>query len=882
MKNMMKRCFAVMMVLVLCLSLLPINVFAAENVQGYCNDCKKETVLLADKSGYICSSCMNDNVTVTTPEEKPEPEEPVCPHEKTYATYNWRENNHTLTCTSCEKVVATEAHSYDNNGYCVCGAKAPAHEHNYVDGKCAECGAEEPKPEEHVHSWKYTPDHYNYFTHVKTCSTCGATVTEKCTETIVYDPWAGGQVRKCTLCNYWVDSVHEHVWTLKANEDGTHTYTCTDQSCGMERTEECKLKASADAASVACEVCGWVKYNDGTPGTGTDNTCKDGEHEFSTTGTNVSEYRHVVTCLKCGMKNEEACTQGELKDANGKIVSHYCTVCGKTTSVKGENYCDDWKEHDWQTKKEELSEDGKSVLTTQTCIKCGAVQITDICNSPAKVTVHYVYEDSKVEFASDSQSVIKGTYYKFESPESTIEGYEPEVAIVSGTSLEGKDEDIYVVYKKVTPAPTLTIHYHYFNGPNAGKEVTGDYTAQVKAGEEYAVESYPAPLGYYIEKGKETVTGKMGQGNTEETVKYYLEDFTWTIRYVDEKGEELKTSTVIPYTVETVKGLTAPANPEVFGYEVKTVDVTNPNPYELGNVVGKVVYAPIEYKWTINYVDENGNPMEGMPTRVIPFDITSIKTLEGVESPTKSGYTADKTFVEAPTELGDVTVNVVYSLSNDFNLTVVHRYVALDGTVREETQVLGQYKIGDTYTTEPKNEEGYTLSAAPDNASGTFGAEDVNVIYVYTADEPDEPDEPEQPETPDSRPPEERPEERPEDPEEPDPEDPVPPVPPETPEQPETPVTPDPVEIDEPQVPLVEAPELPEETVQPEEPIVVDEPQLPLGELPEEVEIEDPSVPLADVPQTGDVSGAWLAGAALPACSLGLILCMKKREGEED
>ena len=103
-----------------------------------------------------------------------------------------------------------------------------------------------------------------------------------------------------------------------------------------------------------------------------------------------------------------------------------------------------------------------------------------------------------------------------------------------------------------------------------------------------------------------------------------------------------------------------------------------------------------------------------------------------------------------------------------------------------------------------------------------------------------------------------------------DPTDPTNPTNPTDPTDPTDPINPtDPtVEIDVPNVPLGDLPEVPDEAVE------IDAPDVPLAELPGvpegTVEIDAPAVPLGDVPQTGEASTAmWLA--VLLACGMGLV-----------
>ncbi|EAH3984728.1 internalin, partial [Listeria monocytogenes] len=81
----------------------------------------------------------------------------------------------------------------------------------------------------------------------------------------------------------------------------------------------------------------------------------------------------------------------------------------------------------------------------------------------------------------------------------------------------------------------------------------------------------------------------------------------------------------------------------------------------------------------------------------------------------------------------DVTVNYVYK-ANDYTLTSTYK----DAQGKElKTPVIDsqKYHIRDTYTTTGATIPGYTLVAAPANQSGTFGAANVTVNYVYKADD---------------------------------------------------------------------------------------------------------------------------------------------------
>ena len=795
-----------------------------ENKSETSNCCKAEIV---EKGGQ--KICLNCGYPVASTEKPSEPEH-VCDYDK-------------------------------ETDRCECGKLNPEHVHDFGEDNKCRCG------EQHEHDWKYTPEYYEYFTHTKYCASCGEKVKEACTKSVVTE--YGQKISKCNLCNYWNEPYveHEHKWdTWVPDEKGHHVQKCTDPTCKAEREEECQPEARPDG-TVVCPTCGWVKFDDGKPGV--DDQCKDG-HTLGNVYTSNGDYSHSVECMVCHTKVTQRCEMDTLY-IDGKPVTHYCNICGQQKPIYGDVYCKDENGHKFEETNQVLSEDGKSVLTTQTCKICGLVKIQEICHSPSTVIVHYVYADGKQALPDATQSVIAGMPYLITSP--TIEGYTPDKTIISGTCEDGKGAEFTVTYTKVDTY-TLTVKYEV----EGGQEVLPTHTEQVKAGAEYNVKS-PELFGYTPEW--ESVSGTMPASDKTVTVKYTPTEYKWTIKYVDENDKELHKLFVQPYTINTVKGLTLPDIPDVEGYKVKTTSLPMPDPEKLGDVEGKVVYIPDDvvtytltikyefvgggevfeayvaqleageaynvpskellgytpekeivsgtmpaadekvtvkytldkYTWTINYVDENGDPMEGVQTHTQSFDVTNIKDLKAVTSPVVEGYTANTLTVAAPSVLDNRTDTVTY----------VHNA---------------------NVPSEPTN---------PGGGGGGGGTTPTPPVDDPT-DVPD-PD--------------------------------VPLVP--GPDEPDTPVTPDPgpgdVDIDDPDVPLAPNPDVPGDVDIPDTDVPTtskpNNPSKPAVKNPAPqtstlTEIEDEDVPLAAVPQTGDNSGAWIAAAILAAC--GLVVLGKKRE----
>ena len=233
------------------------------------------------------------------------------------------------------------------------------------------------------------------------------------------------------------------------------------------------------------------------------------------------------------------------------------------------------------------------------------------------------------------------------------------------------------------------------------------------------------------------------------------EEHTLTIyyRYFDENGEVMGDAGQVakPFVGSFKEGevysVASPAAPAGYARETGMDTVTGTMAGD--DEVRTVKYEIVTYTWTINYVDENGNPMEGMETYTKTFTVNDIETLEAVTSPTKEGYTADQLVVAAPTALGNFEVTV-------------------------------------TYTATPAPSESPAPSQTPTPIPTPAPSQPVEIEEPETPlgplpEEPEEPVEVEEPETP------------------------LGPLP-ELPEDPEVPV-----EVEEPETPLGPLPELPEQ-----------------------------------------------------------------------
>lgn len=173
----------------------------------------------------------------------------------------------------------------------------------------------------------------------------------------------------------------------------------------------------------------------------------------------------------------------------------------------------------------------------------------------------------------------------------------------------------------------------------------------------------------------------------------------------------------------------------------------------------------------------------------------------------------------------DVELTFTYT-PIDYTLTVIHSYLNEAGNAEVDQVTVNdgvKYHINDKYTTSALARTGFSLSSTTPAASGTFGAGNITVTYVYRATPTPPPEETQ------SQPPESQ------------------------------------QVIEDPEVPLVEEPDL-----------EIDEPEIPLDEEPE-IELDDPDIPLADVPQTGDESLFWTFCAVTSGAGLLFLALMDQK-----
>ena len=273
-----------------------------------------------------------------------------------------------------------------------------------------------------------------------------------------------------------------------------------------------------------------------------------------------------------------------------------------------------------------------------------------------------------------------------------------------------KEEDL----KKDKDQVTVTVKYV----DEDGISIADVQTNRLFPGAEYTVTADEI-TGYTFKEADKDMSGTIGEEGIEITLTY-ARNYSLTVVHRYGEVEETVTDETVYHTGDAYT--TASVARE--GYELTETPENANGTFEAADVTVTYVYAPIGYSLTVNhlYGDELVEGEPSAPTYHIGDEYVT-------EPVARDGYELSVTPENAEGVFGTDNVIVTYEYAPiDYQLTVIHRYVSLTGAV-EETTVTSEtiYHIGDEYATSPIAREGYTLSSAPENASGTFGADNVTV-----------------------------------------------------------------------------------------------------------------------------------------------------------
>ncbi|EJU4176730.1 MucBP domain-containing protein [Listeria monocytogenes] len=358
----------------------------------------------------------------------------------------------------------------------------------------------------------------------------------------------------------------------------------------------------------------------------------------------------------------------------------------------------------------------------------------------SNITVHYVYQANGYQLTStfkDQQGktispddVDTKTYHvndPYTTTAKTIPGY---TLVTTPTNNQGNfgTSDITVDYVYKAEDYTLTSTYKDAQGKELKQPVVDSKKYHIQ--DNYSTSAATIP-GYTLVSTPANETGTFHTSDVTVNYVYKLTDLKLTSTYKDAQGTELKPPVVDSktYHIQDNYATTAAVIP---GYTLVATPANQSGTFGSTDIQVNYVYQAVAYKLTSTYKDQQGNDLALPKVDSKTYHIQDGYTTSDIAIP---GYT----LVAAPTNqtgtfgASDVTVNYVYK-ANDYTLTSTYK----DAQGKElKTPVIDsqKYHIRDTYTTTGATIPGYTLVAAPANQSGTFGAANVTVNYVYKADD---------------------------------------------------------------------------------------------------------------------------------------------------
>ena len=259
------------------------------------------------------------------------------------------------------------------------------------------------------------------------------------------------------------------------------------------------------------------------------------------------------------------------------------------------------------------------------------------------LTITYVDgEGNEMATTYTAGELVEGTTYNVSSP--AVAGYTPDIATVTGT-MPAANVDVVVVYSP-NEYP-LNITYVMSDGNNEVKPA--DVVNQMYFWSAAYNVASPEIVGYKVDIA--TVEGTMDDVNGKSYIVTYSPiAYTLAINYVDVNGATLAPSVSDKLAYNVNYSVPSPA---IEGYTlVDGTQATISGTMPANDVVVDVVYAPITYTITVNYVYSDGTTAADTYTEVF-----GVGAKYSVDSPVITGYTPDITNIT-----GVVTGNREYTV----------------------------------------------------------------------------------------------------------------------------------------------------------------------------------------------------------------------------
>ncbi|EAG6113961.1 hypothetical protein DLK57_15130, partial [Listeria monocytogenes] len=246
----------------------------------------------------------------------------------------------------------------------------------------------------------------------------------------------------------------------------------------------------------------------------------------------------------------------------------------------------------------------------------------------------------------------------------------------------------------------------------------------------YATSGVTIP-GYTLVATPSNKKGTFGASNVTVNYVYKANGYALITTYKDTQGKDLKPLAIDTKTYNINDPYTATAL-NISGYTLTTTPANEKGVFGASDETVNYVYKANDYTLTTTYKDANGKELQAPKVDAKTYHIQDTYKTTAAIIP---GYTLVATPKNDQGTFGasNVTVNYVYQ-TNDYTLTSTFKDA--QGNELKAAEVDAQkYHIHDTYTSKAAVIPGYSLEKTPTNETGTFNASDIQVNYVYKAND---------------------------------------------------------------------------------------------------------------------------------------------------
>ncbi|PDC85563.1 MucBP domain-containing protein [Listeria monocytogenes] len=357
----------------------------------------------------------------------------------------------------------------------------------------------------------------------------------------------------------------------------------------------------------------------------------------------------------------------------------------------------------------------------------------------ANVTVNYVYKADDYTLTSTYKDangkelkapvVDSKTYHtkdNYSTSAATIPGY---TLVAAPTNQTGTFNTSNVTVNYVYKANEYTLTSTFKNVQ--GTELK---PAIVKKGfiikDGYATSGVTIP-GYTLVATPSNKKGTFGASNVTVNYVYKANGYALITTYKDTQGKDLKPLAIDTKTYNINDPYTATAL-NISGYTLTTTPANEKGVFGASDETVNYVYKANDYTLTTTYKDANGKELQAPKVDAKTYHIQDTYKTTAAIIP---GYTLVATPKNDQGTFGasNVTVNYVYQ-TNDYTLTSTFKDAQGNELKAAEIDVQ-KYHIHDTYTSKAAVIPGYSLEKTPTNETGTFNASDIQVNYVYKAND---------------------------------------------------------------------------------------------------------------------------------------------------